>query len=109
MPTITGITTKEISREKLCEGVTQKVECKNFWDSHGKRVEYAPTQHQFDHQKKFEIWKVIGETSYSSIDFVHQWEYWNIYIDGRLLEVGEIVGYRILKTKVKLDCCIGAG
>lgn len=109
MPTIDGITTKEISREKLCEGVTQKVECKNFWDSHGTRFEYAATQHQFDRPKKFEIWKVIGETFYSAIDHVHQWEYWNIYIDGRLLEVGELVGYRILKTKIKLDCCIGAG
>jgi len=109
MPTITGITSRDLSRELLCEGYTAKVDCMNFWDSHGKRIEYAPTQHKFDSPKKFEIWKVTGETHYSTLDYVHQWEYWKLYIDGEQLDVGEIMSYRILKTKIKLDVCVGAG
>ena len=109
MPTITGITSRDLTRELLCEGYTTKVDCTNFWDSHGKRIECAPTQYKFDHQKKFEIWKVIGETHYSTLDYVHQWEYWKFYIDGEQLDVGEIMSYRILKTKIKLDVCVGAG
>ena len=107
--TITGITSRELSRELLCEGYIPKVECTNYWDSHGKRVEYEPTQHKFDSPKKFEIWKVLGETSYSTLDYVHQWEYWHLYIDGEKLDVGEIMSYKVLKTKIKLDVCVGAG
>ena len=106
---ITGITSKEISRTLLYEGFTKKVECTNFCDSHGKRIEYEPTQHKFDSLKKFEIWKVVGETHYSTIDYIHQWEYWKLYIDGEQLDVGEIMSYRVLKTKIKLDVCVGAG
>jgi hypothetical protein len=40
---------------------------------------------------------------------VHQWEYWHLYIDGKELEVGEIMSYKVLKTKIKLDCCVGCG
>ncbi len=107
--TITGISSKELSRELLCEGYTTKVECTNFWDSHGKRLECAPTQYKFDFTKKFEIWKVTGETSYSTLEYTHQWEYWKLYVDGKELDVGEIMSYKILKTKIKLDVCVGAG
>lgn len=107
--TVTGITSRELSRELLCEGYTSKVDCTNFWDAHGKRIECEPTQHKFDRQKKFEIWKVVGETHYPNIDYVHQWEDWKLYIDGERLDVGELMSYRALKTKLKLDCCVGAG
>ena len=103
------IKTKELSRELLCEGYTKKVECTNFWDSHGKRVEYAPTQHKFDREKKFEIWKVISETFYPAIDYTYKYEDWKLYIEGELLDIGEMMSYKALKTKLKLDCCVGAG
>lgn len=103
------ITTKELSRELLAEGFTKKVECKNYWDSHGKRIEYAPTTHNFDCQKKFEIYKVITETYYPAIDYTYKAEWWKLYIDGELLDLGEITGYNCLKTKLKLDVCVGAG
>lgn len=106
---ILNFSTKELSRELLCEGYIPKLECTNFWDSHGKRVEYAATQYKFDCLKKFEIWSVKGETTYSTINHVHQWEYWHLYIDGKELDVGEIMSYKVLKTKLKIDCCIGAG
>lgn len=107
--TVTGVSSKELSCELLYEGYIPKVECTNYWDSHGKRVEYDPTLHKFSEPKKFEIWKVLGETKYATIDYVHQWEYWELYIEGERLDVGEIMSYKVLKTKLKLDCCIGAG
>ena len=107
--TITGVSSRELGRKLICEGYTPKVECKNYWDSHGKRVDYADTQHKFDRLKKFEIYEVTGETSYSTINFTHQWTYWELFIEGQKLDVGEITSYKVLKTKLKLDCCIGAG
>lgn len=103
------IVSKELSRELLVEGSTLKVECKNYWDSHGTRFDQAITQHKFDSEKKFEIWKVVRETFYPSINFSHQVEWWELYIEGKPLNVGEITSYKVLKTKLKLDCCVGAG
>jgi hypothetical protein len=98
----------ELRRELLTEGFTNKIDCVNYWDSHGMKIEYAPTQHKFDREKKFEIYKVTTEIEYPySGKYVS--EDWEIHVEGKKLSVGELMGYRILKTKLKLTCCIGAG
>ena len=105
------ITTKEIGRKLLHEGYTKKVECKNYWDSHGTRVEYAPTQYKFDREKKFEIWEVETETYYPALDMTQQYTDWRILVEGEKLDpnLGWIMEYDHLKTKLKLDCCVGCG
>ena len=108
---ITGITSKEISRTLLHEGFTKKVECKNYWDSHGHRVNYADTQYKFDCEKKFEIWEVVTETYYPAIDLTQQYTDWRLFVEGKPLDpdMGWVMGYDHLKTKLKLDCCVGCG
>lgn len=105
------ITTKELSRKLLYEGYTNKIECKNYWDSHGKRVEWDPTQYKFDCEKKFEIWEVETETYYPAIDYTQNSTSWIIRVEGEPLDhnLGWIMGYDHLKTKLKLDCCVGCG
>jgi hypothetical protein len=102
------VETKDLSRELIAEGYTKRVDCKNYWDSHGKKVDWEPTQHKFDYEKKFEIVKVVTETEFPYTG-KHVSENWLLYIDGKQLSVGEIIGYKVLKTKLKLICCIGAG
>ena len=103
------VETRELSRELLTEGFTQKIDCTRYWDAHGKRSECEPEQHKFDRPKKFEIWKVCSEEFYPSINLNYQQEYWRLFIDGKELDLGEIMSYRVLKTKLKLDICVGAG
>ena len=105
------ITTKEIGRKLLHEGYTKKVECKNFWDSHGRRVEYDPTQYKFDREKKFEIWEVETETFYPALNHTQRYTDWRILVEGEKLDpnLGWIMEYDHLKTKLKLDCCVGCG
>lgn len=106
-----GTITKEISRTLLLEGFTKKVECKNYWDSHGTRIECAPTQYTFDREKKFEIWEVVTETYCPSTNYTQTYTDWKLVVEGRLLDpdLGQIMGYAHLKTKLKLDCCIDYG
>ena len=105
------ITTKEISRTLLYEGLTKKIECKNYWDSHGKRVEYPPTKFTYDGEKKFEIWEIVRETYYPGIDYTQTSADWKLLVDGKPFDpnLGWIVEYNHLKTKLKLDCCVGCG
>lgn len=105
------ITTKEIGRKLLHEGYTKKVECKNYWDSHGTRVEHATTQYRFDREKKFEIWEVETETFYPSLNMSQKYTDWRLLVEGEKLDpdMGWVMGYDHLKTKLKLDCCIGCG
>ena len=106
---ITGITSKEISRTLLHEGFTKKVECKNYWDSHGTRIECAPTQYTFDREKKFEIWEVVTETYCPSTNCTQTCTDLELVVEGRPLDpnFGRIMSYGHLKTKLKLDCCMG--
>ncbi len=99
---------RELSRNLLTAGYTKKIDCINYWDSHGKKVDWEPTQHKFDYEKKFEIVKVVTETEFPYTG-KHVSENWLLYIDGKELSVGEIMSYKVLKTKLKLTCCIGAG
>ena len=106
-----GITTKEIFRMLRLEGFTKKVECKNYWDSHGTRIECAPTQYTFDREKKFEIWEVVTETYYPLTNYTQTRTDLELIVEGRLLDpdLGRIMSYDHLKTKLKLDCCIDCG
>ncbi len=102
------VQTKELSRELLIEGFTKKIDCTRYWDAHGKRSECEPEQHKFDRPKKFEIIKVITETDFPYTG-KYVSEYWHLYINGEELDLGEIMKYEVLKTKLKLDICVGAG
>ena len=106
-----GITTKEIFRMLRLEGFTKKVECKNYWDSHGTHIECAPPQYTFDREKKFEIWEVVTETYYPSTNCTQTCTDLELVVEGRPLDpdLGRIMGYAHLKTKLKLDCCMGCG
>lgn len=106
-----GITTKEISRTLLHEGFTKKVECKNYWDSHGTHIECAPTQYTFDREKEFEIWEVVTETYYPSVNYTQTSTDWEIVVEGKPLDpdLGRVIGYHHLRTKLKLDCCMSRG
>ena len=99
---------KLISKELLVDGFTARIDCKNYWDSHGKRVEWNPTSHKFDTKKKFEIYQEVWEYYFDCVP-TQTWEFWHLYIDGEKLDLGEITSYEVLKTKLKLDVCIGAG
>lgn len=101
---------KTISRELVCEGYTKKVVCKNYWDSHGKKIWdfTAPTQHTFDFPKKFELYREVREYNFEYVP-KQTFEFLFLYIEGQLLDVGEITSFRELKTQIKLEVCVGAG
>lgn len=102
------IEVKDLSRELIAEGYTRRVDCKNYWDSHGTKYWRADTSYPLEQDRKFELYRVIREFSckYSS---PYTAEFFFLYINGELLDVGEIMEFRELKTKLKLTCCIGSG
>jgi hypothetical protein len=99
---------KTISRELVCEGYTKKVYCKNYWNSHGTKVWQADTQYAFDREKKFELYREVREYNFEYVP-KQTFEFLLLDIEGERFDVGEITSFRELKTKVKLECCIGAG
>lgn len=102
------VKTKELSRNLLTTGYTKKIDCIKYWDSHGNRSNWEPEYLKFDKPKKFEVIKVITETDFPYTG-KHISEDWFLYVDGQKLSVGEIMKYEVLKTKLKLTCCIGNG
>lgn len=99
---------RELSRKLLTTGYTKKVDCKNYWDSHGTKYWEADTSYPLERERKFEIVNVVTEWLFeNSSPYIT--EDWELYIDGQRLSVGEIMGYQVLKTKLKLTCCIGSG
>lgn len=102
------IKSKELSRNLLTTGYTTKIDCIRYWNSHGKKSAWEPVYFKFEEPKKFEIIKVITETDFPYTG-KHVSEDWYLYVDDQKLSVGEIMKYEVLKTKLKLTCCIGSG
>ena len=100
----------EISRELVQEGYTKRIDIKSYWDSHGKAIPWeADKIIKYPEQKKFELYRVVNlwESEYIQPT---EFEFLFLYIDGEKLEdVGQITCMETLKTKIKLDCCVGAG
>lgn len=95
----------ELSREVLTQGYTKHIDYTEYWYSHGMRSEYEPTSVVFDKPRKFEIVKTIIEYVFDDHSMVV--EYWDLFVDGELSKTGETMSYEVLKTKLKLDICIG--
>jgi hypothetical protein len=100
--------TRELSRKLLTTGYTKRIDCTRYWDAHGKKSEWEPEQYKFNEPKKFEIVSVVTEWLFK-YSAPHTTEWWYLYVDGQELSVGEIMKYEVLKTKLKLTCCIGSG
>ncbi len=100
--------TKELSRKLLTTGYTKKIDCIRYWNAHGKRSDWEPKYFKFDEPKKFEIINVVTETDFPYTGKQIS-EDWHLYVDGQKISVGEIMEYEVLKTKLKLTCCVGAG
>ena len=99
---------KVISRELVAEGYTKKVECNNYWDSHGKAIPWGKEVYNLERLKKYELYREVREYHFEYVP-TQTWEFLFLYIDGEKLEVGEITKCTELKTKVKLEVCVGAG
>lgn len=101
---------KVISRELVQEGYTKRFDLRYYWDSHGDTVWdfKEPETWKYSELKKYELYKEVREYYF---DFVptQTWEFLFLYIDGEKVDVGEITFFKPLKTKIKIESCVGAG
>ena len=100
----------EISRTLVYQCEADKIESKAYWDSHGKQIPWeGSVKIKYDEKKKIELYRVeqLWESEYlKSMTACHL----EFFVDGeRLTEIGEITLFKELKTKIKLECCVGAG
>ena len=100
----------ELSRAKVYECEAKRIDINAYWDSHGKAIPWEGSHvWKYPEAKHLELYRVHHRIE---SDYVRPYEYeeLELFIDGeRLKEVGQITCFKELKTKVRLDCCVGAG
>lgn len=100
----------ELSREKVYVCETKRIDVNAYWDSHGKAIPWEGSHvWKYPEAKHLELYRVHHRIE---SDYVKSYEYddLELFIDGeRLKDVGQITCFKELKTKVRLDCCVGAG
>jgi hypothetical protein len=100
----------EISRELVSEGYTKRVDTKAYWDSHGKVIPWDGSQvFKYPEPKKYELYRAKKRLE-SEYAIPYEFDDLELFVDGeRLAGIGEITCFEELKTKIKLDVCVGAG
>lgn len=100
----------EISRELVYQCYAQRIDTRAYWDSHGKAIPWDGSKvFKYDRRKKVDLYRVTQLWESEVID-PREFTHLELFIDGeRLTGVGEITQFEELKTKLKLDCCVGAG
>ena len=100
----------ELSREKVYECEKTRIDLNAYWDSHGKHIPWEGSQVlKYEEPKKLELYRVKHRIETDSLK-PYEYDDLELFIDGeRLREIGQITCFRELKTKVRLDCCVGAG
>ena len=100
----------ELHRECVYQCYANKIETKAYWDSHGKAISWDGSQKfQYDQPKKIDLYEVQKRME---SEYIKPYEFTELelFVDGeRLTNIGQITQFKELKTKVKLDCCVGAG
>ena len=101
---------KVISRELVQEGYTKRFDIRYYWDSHGKTLWNfkEPETWKYSEPVKYEVYHEVREYYF---DFcpTQTWEFLFLYINSEKIDVGEITFIEYLKTKVKIESCVGAG
>lgn len=102
--------TTETSRRLIRAGYTKRVDTKAYWDSHGKAIPWDGSKVlKYTEPKKYDLYRV-GYVMESEYIKPYEFTQLELYLDGeRLTDIGEITRFEELKTKLKLDCCVGAG
>ena len=100
----------ETSRELMYSTYATRIDCNAYWDSHGKHIPWEGSKVlKFEGSKKLDLYRVeeLWESEYiKPVESAHL----ELFINGeRLTGVGDITYFTELHTKVKLDCCVGAG
>jgi hypothetical protein len=101
---------KTIFRELISEGFTKKLEIRYYWDSHGKKVwDFQPAESIiYPEPVKYELYREVKEYNFEYVP-KQTYEFLELYFNGDKLRKGEITLFRELKTKIKLEVCVGAG
>ena len=100
----------ELSRECVYQCYANRIDTKAYWDSHGKAIPWDGSQtFKYDRRKKLELYEVHKRMESEYIKPM-EFEELELFVDGnRLKGIGQITQFKELKTKVRLDCCVGAG
>lgn len=102
--------TTEISRRCVRTGFTKRVDTKAYWDSHGKAIPWDGSKiFKYSRSKPYELHEVEYriESEYAP---PYDYSVLELFVEGeRLKDIGQITCFEELKTKLKLDCCVGAG
>ena len=101
---------KVVSRELVQEGYTKRLDLRYYWDSHGKTIWdfEEPEIRKYSEPKKYEVYREVREYSFEYCPN-QTWDFLFLYIDGEKVDIGEITCVQALKTKVKVESCVGAG
>lgn len=104
----------ELSRVKESECYAKKIEYSEYWNAHGKHVKFSDKNIiTFEQPKKFELFRVTRKFMFEYVP-EQVYDFLELYADGvqcgaTMGVTGEITCYKALKTKIKLDICIGSG
>lgn len=100
----------ETSRELIQKGYTKRVDVKAYWDSHGKAIPWEGDKiFKYPELREYELYRVQKKME---SEYIQPYEFGELelFIEGeRLGDIGQITCFQALKTKLKLDCCVGAG
>ena len=100
-------TVETIEEKVLYEGYTSKIEIHKYWDSHGKMMSWGCDTNNYNQPAHIKIvsktkvyhWKFTPDTTF---------EFWSLTINGETISE-DITEYKILKSKVVIHACAGAG
>jgi hypothetical protein len=102
--------TTELSRELELTCYTKRIDTKAYWDAHGTAIPWEGSKvFKYPELKKCELYRVkqLWESEYIK---PCEFEHLELFVDGeRLTGIGDITCFEALKTKIKLEVCVGAG
>lgn len=103
------VETRVVSKETIAECIAKKIECRNYWDSHGRKVPYDPSVIEFDTPRKIELVEKVIEYVFPNAPS-HTSTFWYLFADGEDLNIqGDVMRFKPFKTKLKVEVCVGTG
>lgn len=111
METITdlGCRNEELGRRTVLTTHTKRLDCWKYWNAHGVLHDWGTDIIKFPELRELNVVEVSMRMHFSMLPS-YDYTRLELYANGeRIKDLGEVTEVKILKTKVKLQSCIGSG
>jgi hypothetical protein len=99
----------EVTRRLVYQCEAEQIDVTAYWNHQGEFIPSGGSQvYKFPKPLAVQLY-AVEKSLEEAVDGIQNYKEFDLYVDEEHFEIiGQIINFKDLKTKIQLDCCVGA-